>query len=164
MDGSTSHCTFVSYIDRSRDYYGAQGFDRAYAWAHHEDVPFAPLAKPLSECRVGLLTTSYTLDNAPTTRGADKQPYAAAAHPPEAMYTDDLAWDRDATHTDDVETFLPLRRLGEMAAAGRIGAASPRFYGVPTEYSHRRTTSTDAPRIVEWCREDGVDVLVLVPI
>ena len=39
----------VRYIDRTRDYYLGQGYDKPYEWAHHTDVPFTPLTKPLSE-------------------------------------------------------------------------------------------------------------------
>ena len=31
----------VSYIDKSREYYEAQGFEQAYRWAAFDDVPFA---------------------------------------------------------------------------------------------------------------------------
>ena len=80
------------------------------------------------------------------------------------MFTEDLFWDKDATHTDDVDTFLPLNRLAELRAAGRIGSLSPRFYGVPTAYSQGRTRKRDAPRIVEWATDDGVDVMLCVPL
>jgi hypothetical protein len=30
--------TFVSYIDKSREFYEAQGFTDPYRWAHFEDV------------------------------------------------------------------------------------------------------------------------------
>ena len=49
---------FVSYIDKSREYYLAQGFGNPYRWAYNADVPFAPLPKPLAECRIGVVTTS----------------------------------------------------------------------------------------------------------
>ena len=84
--------------------------------------------------------------------------------PPERLFTDDLAWDKEATHTRDVESFLPIRRLQELASAGRIGRVAKRFHGVPTDYSQRRTIEQDAPQILERCREDGVDVALLVPL
>jgi hypothetical protein len=73
-------------------------------------------------------------------------------------------WDKDATHTNDVESFCPVRRLSEAQQAGRIGSLSPRFYGVPTEYSQRKTNEVDAPEVLRLCREDQVDVAVLVPL
>ena len=84
-----------------------------------------------------------------------------SAPPPSALYTDDLFWDKQATHTKDVDSFLPLNRLAEYAVQGRVGSASPRFYGVPTDYSQARTIHLYGPQILHWCREDHVDAVVL---
>ena len=43
---------FVSYIDKSREYYLAQGFGNPYRWAYNRETPFTRPGKPLSECRV----------------------------------------------------------------------------------------------------------------
>jgi D-proline reductase (dithiol) PrdB len=48
----------VRYIDRTRDYYLGQGYDKPYEWAHHDDAPFTPLTKPLSDSRVAIVSTS----------------------------------------------------------------------------------------------------------
>ncbi len=163
MDQLQTHRSYVSYIDRSREYYAAQGYARPYAWPHYDDVPFTPLKKSLAECRVGLVTTA----GRPQAGGAGfllspRELYAEPAEPaPTSLYTNDLFWDKEATHTDDVDSFLPVNRLAEYAAGGRIGSASPRFYGVPTDYSQSRTTGQAAPRILDWCREDGVDAVLL---
>ena len=53
-----THRSFVSYIDRSREYYTAQGYNKPYEWPHYNDVPFTPLRKQLTESRVGLVTTA----------------------------------------------------------------------------------------------------------
>ncbi len=45
-------------MNRIRDYYLSQGYEKPYAWSHYEEVPFVPLKKPLSECRVTLFSTS----------------------------------------------------------------------------------------------------------
>ena len=58
MDELRSFRSFVSYIDRSREYYAAQGYTKPYAWPHYDEVPFHLLRKPLAECRVGLVTTA----------------------------------------------------------------------------------------------------------
>jgi len=156
--------SFVSYMDRSREYYAAQGYARPYAWAHFDDVPFTPLKKPLSACRVGLVTTA----GRPRTAGAIEMLFAKrelyadpSDPPPPRLYTDDLSWDKKATHTEDLDSYLPVNRLAEFAAAGRIGAASPRFYGVPTDYSQRNTVERAAPQILQWCREDKLDAVLL---
>jgi len=158
---------FVSYIDKSREYYLAQGFGNPYRWAHHSDAPFLPLRKPLAESRMALVTTAMPMEGresrAPLGRLPKKTAYAAASDPaPGALFTQDLAWDKEATHTNDVESFLPLKRLTEAAQSQRIGAAGPRFYGVPTEYSQRNTIENDAPAILGWCREDNIDAALLI--
>ena len=164
MDQLRSHRSFVSYIDRSREYYAAQGYSKPYAWPHYEEVPFTPLAKPLARCRIGLVTTAGKPK--PTEPMAAmlyrREMYAEpAVPPPAALYTDDLFWDKQATHTRDVDSFLPVGRLAEYAQSGRIGSASPRFYGVPTDYSQARTIDLYGPQILKWCRDDGVDAVVL---
>jgi hypothetical protein len=167
MAGIT-HRTFVSYIDRTREYYGAQGYEKPYVWARHTDAPFAPLAKPLAQCRVALVTTaSPWRDDKPVDgvlRGGKQVWSGPTAAPPERLFTDDLSWDKEATHTRDVESFLPIRRLQELEAQGRIGGVAARFHGVPTDYSQRRTIEQDAPQILARCREDDVDVALLVPL
>lgn len=163
-----THRSFVSYIDKSRNYYGAQGYPQAYQWAYYRDVPFTPLAKPLAECRVGILTTSFFEKGkepagVPTAR--PKTPYAALCDDAlSGLYNEDLFWAKDETHTDDLGTYLPVTQLRELAGEGRIGSLSPRFYGVPTDYSHRRTQRNDAPALTQWMREDEVDVLLAVPL
>ena len=157
--------TFVGYIDRTREYYRAHGYERPYRYAFHADVPFAPLGKPLAQCRLGLVTTAMPLDPGSGDTPRPKRVYAAPVDAlPERLYTDDLSWDREATHMDDRESYLPIRQLQEWRAAGRFGELSPRFYGLPTEYAQRHTRETDAPALLRRCREDGVDVALLVPI
>ena len=159
---------FVSYIDKSREFYGAQGFERPYRWARNDDAPFTALTKPLSESRLALVTTTTLLEGDdepdPDDRPA-KRTYASPLEPiPDRLYTMDLSWDMEATHTRDLDSYFPVHRLQEAVEAGRIGSLAPRFYGVPTEYSQRRTTEVDAPRLLDFLREDEVDVAMLVPL
>lgn len=156
--------SFVSYIDKSRLYYAAQGYEQPYTWACHESVAFKALPKPLSQCRVGLATTASRVDFGEGVEALmrEKDGYASPSDPrPERLFTKHLFWDKEATHTDDIESFLPLQRLSEYARQGRIGAASPRFYGVPTDYSQGRTRKKHAPQILRWAREDGLDAVLL---
>jgi hypothetical protein len=164
MDDLRPYRSFISYMDRSREYYAAQGYAKPYGWVHFDDVPFTPLQKPLAECRVGLVTTAGRPRNEGTIEIAlsRRELYADPSNPPpKRLYTDDLGWDKKATHTEDIDSYLPVNRLAEFAAAGRIGAASPRFYGVPTDYSQRNTVERAAPQILKWCREDNLDAVLL---
>jgi len=157
---------FVSYIDKSREYYLAQGFGNPYRWAYNVDVPFAHLSRPLRESRIGLVTTATLLDGDDDPAPEDLPPgtvYGAPMEPPPArLYTQNRFWDKEATHTNDLDSFFPVHHLLDLRDEGRIGSLSARFYGVPTEYSQRRTTEADAPEILRFCREDGVDAALLV--
>jgi hypothetical protein len=158
--------SFVSYIDKSREYYEAQGYEQAYRWAAFDEVPFSPLGKPLSECNVAVVTTSF-LHHHKSAWGAPATDKVVYHHPvaevPDRMFTDDLSWDKQSTHTDDTESFLPLASLSELAAQSVIGSVNHRFFGVPTEYSQRKT-GLDSEAIAGWCAEDGVDIALLVPL
>ena len=156
------------YIDKSREFYAAQQYERPYRWARNDESPFTPLVKPLSESRIGLVTTAMNLD-LPDDFDTEELPiestYAAPIDPtPERLFTQNRSWDKEATHTSDLDSFFPVHRLQEAVEAGRVGSISPRFYGVPTEYSQRRTNDADAPKLLELMREDGVDVAMLVPL
>jgi hypothetical protein len=164
MNQRRPYRSFVSYIDLSREYYAAQGYAQPYTWAYHHSVPFTPLRKPLSESRVGVVTTASKkkTEGSKEVRRLMREVYAASADPaPTHLFTDDLFWDQEATHTDDINSFLPLNHLAGYAAAGRIGSVAPRFYGVPTDYSQGRTLQRTAPQILEWCREDDVDAVLI---
>lgn len=162
----------IRYIDRSRAYYLALGYDNPYLWAYNQDVPFAPLIKPLSRRRVALITTA-----APFKPDAGDQgpwaPYNAAAKftevysmpidPPPDLRISHVGYDRKHTSAEDINTYFPLQWLKEVATAGRVGEINSRFYAVPTLRSQRLTTERDAPQILDMCREDGIDVAILVP-
>lgn len=155
---SESHRSFVSYIDKSRDYYAAQGYDQPYRWASNHDSPFTPLAKPLAECRVGVVTTTKLSPDAPL------MSFSAASSPqPESMATNHLSWHKLATTTDDVGSFLPLDHLSTLVAEGVIGSMASRFVGIPTLYSQRRT-SVCADEIHAMLVEDDVDLALLIPL
>lgn len=162
----------VRYIDKTRDYYLAQGYDKPYAWARFDAVPFAPLGKPLADCRIGLLGTSEVAvryDPAAEANPIDEAHfrgvYAIAADTPTArLYSRTLDFDRYETTLDDVNAFFPIDRLREAAAEGRIGALPDRVYGAYNNYSRRKVLAEEAPTALELCRQDKLDAVVIVPI
>ncbi|MEZ5550924.1 MAG: hypothetical protein R3E82_08550 [Pseudomonadales bacterium] len=162
----------VKYIDRTRDYYLSQGYQKPYQWAHFDEIPFAPLAKPLAECRAVLVSTSdvgvRAADGKGREKGKDHQigsVYSLATDtPPERLFSRQEHYDKYATHLDDVNSYFPVSRLMEKVAEGRLGSFAPRCHGVYTAYSQRQTSEQDAPEVLRRCREDGVDVAILTPV
>lgn len=152
----------VPYMARTRAYYRALGYKRDYVWAAHTEVPFVPLLKPMSDLKLALVTTANPLS---WVEGQAKSVWSGAtATPPTALQTADLAWDKDNTHTDDVESFLPIRALQGLVSAGELGALSARYYGLPSEYSQAKTLNEDVPALLSRLSEDGVDAVMLVPL
>ena len=152
----------VPYMQRTREYYRAQGYETDYKWAHFDTIPFRRLDKNLGSARVSLITT--TMPDTPEGR-SHRQVYATPAKPvPASMYTDALSWDKKTTHTNDVSSFLPLEILQRFVDDGLIGALDSYFYSVPTEYSQRNTREKDAPRILQYCRDAQADIALLVPL
>jgi len=160
MSNGRTHRSYVSYIDKSRAYYEAHGYERAYQWAHYLEVPFCRLKQSLSESRLGIVTTA---DKGKRDAPRNEKLFVESNAHAGSLLTE-KSWDREATHTDDPETYLPVKRLEELTQAGRFASLSPRFYGVPTDYSQRLTRERDAPQIERWLREDAVDTALLVAI
>jgi D-proline reductase (dithiol) PrdB len=155
----------VGYMERTRLYYRALGYKADYQWAHNETAPFTPLARPLTEARIALLTTASPLDGSNKDAKGWRHVWSAAVDPaPDALDTSDLAWDRETTHTNDRESFLPLAAAATLARGGRFSGLTPRFHGVPTEYSIRKTLAQDAPETLARLRDDEADAAILCAI
>lgn len=162
----------VRYIDRTRDYYLSQGYDKPYQWAHFEDVPFSRLDKPLSECRATLVSTSDVAIRKEDGSGRDKSremlvgnAYCIPTDTAEdRLFSRQEHYDQHATHLDDVNSYFPISRLLEKVEGGRLRSLAPRCHGVYTAYSQRRTLEEDAPEVLARCREDEVDIAVLTPV
>ena len=158
----------LEYITRIRENYARLGYP-AYAWVDKqgEPPPWAPLSKPLSECRLALVASGGI--------------YAAgqvAFH-----WRDDTTWreipttvatgDLRATHfaydlTDarrDPNVVFPidtLRSLVAERAIGELTAHANTFMG--GIYSSRRVSEELAPRLTERVLAEHADVALLVPV
>jgi len=150
----------VQYMPRTLHYYRALGYDRDYVWATHDHVPFAPLAKPLAQSRVALITTA----SPPDFDGVKRVWSGRVSSPPPTLFTDNVAWDKESTHTNDRASFLPIEAVSTLASEGLLAGLTERFHGVPTEYSQRKTRTADAPEILSRVRADEADVAILCPL
>jgi D-proline reductase (dithiol) PrdB len=164
--------TYVRYIDKTTDYYLSQGYEKSYSWAQNESAPFTPLSKPLSESRVGLLTTSElaieydaAAEANPIVEEGFRDVYAIPADTPtERFYSRTSSYDSYATHLNDTNAYFPVDRMREAVAAGRIGATPARFYGAYNNYSKRKVIEQEGPAALAMCIEDQIDAAVLVPV
>jgi len=172
---------YVRYIDKTRDYYFKQGYEKSYKWAWNDSAPFTPLAKPLAESRVVLISTAgFTLvpDGGFSEEelrevkkgGSNVGSYDLEVFPiPSDLPEDRILYvvgnhDRAQSDMSDVNSYFPIGRLREFAAEGVLGSLASDFFRLKENYSQRKTLEVDAPEVLRRCREDKVDVALLTPV
>lgn len=132
-----------------------------------EPLHWTPLAKPLSECTVALVSTGgvHLRTQEPFAVYEEVGDWSSRAIPGDAD-TRDLT----VTHThyatqdalDDVNVMFPLDRLRDLAAEGIVGRVAPVHFGLmgfipdPT-----LLLSETVPAIARRLRDGGVDVVLL---
>lgn len=161
----------IRYIQRSRDYYGAQGYD-PYAWADNAETPWQPMHKPLSRSKLVLITTAAPFredlgDQGPGAayNAAAKffKVFTAPIDPAPDLRISHIGYDRVHCKADDPNTWLPIVALEQANKQGLTGSLADELIGVPTNRSQRTTTEQDAPAALEAVRRLGADVALLVP-
>ena len=161
----------LAYMQRTREWYLALGYDNPYVWAHNQDVPFSGLARPLSRSRIALVTTAALFQPGKGDQGPGAAYNGAAkfdaiwCHPidPEPdVRISHIAYDRVHTRAEDPRTWFPLAALKQAEALGRIGSLVPHVYGFPTKRSQRVNIEKDAPALLEALATDGAQAAVLV--
>jgi D-proline reductase (dithiol) PrdB len=157
----------VRYIDRTKAQYEALGYG-SYDWAHNEEPSaFATLAKPLPDARVGVIATGgiYAAGQTAFTFKDDVSYRAIASDiDTEQLRATHFAYDlTDARR--DINVVFPIDALRAMAADGEIGELAPHLFtcmgGI---YSQRRVNAESAPELVDRCKRDAIDAVLLVPV
>jgi D-proline reductase (dithiol) PrdB len=144
---------------------------KVYPWRRVDPVPCAPLRKPVTKSRVALVTTAGLVPagEPPFDRGIRGGDYSyrviSAAtdvqtlgefHRSESCDHSGIAQDRNVA--------FPLERLHELARDYEIGEVAPRhlsFMGSIT--APGRLATRAAPEAAQLLVDDGVDIVLLVP-
>jgi D-proline reductase (dithiol) PrdB len=140
-----------------------------------EPIPFAPLGKPLNECRFALATTAGIFQE------GSEPPFDTEREKREPMWGDPTfrRLSRDVKqeeigashlHTNnrdilsDMNIVLPVHRFLELESEGVIGSLAPTSYSYmgyqpnTTEWRERY-----APEAASLMKEEGVDAVLLTP-
>jgi hypothetical protein len=161
----------IHYIERSRAYYGAQGYP-AYSWAQNDSAPFATMRKSLQDSRLVLLTTAAPFQPHLPDQGPGAAYNAAAkffsvftqaVEPTPDLRISHIGYDRVHCRADDPATWLPIAALKQALAGGRFASLAEELIGVPTNRSQRATRDVDAVDALAHCQRLNVDVALLVP-
>jgi D-proline reductase (dithiol) PrdB len=157
----------ADYIGETRRLYDSLGYD-PYRWAERPDAPaWAPIAKPLSACRVTLVGSGGIYRHGQLafhTRDDTSIRLIGSDTPVDELRTAHFAYDQTDARLDPNCVF-PLDPLRALADDGVIGGLTPNgiaFMG--GIYSTRRMESETARSVVEQCRDEAPDVVLLVPV
>jgi len=157
----------IDYIEQTRRRYASLGYT-PYDWAHIEEPPpFAPLRRPLSESRVGLIASGGIYREGQIAfhyRDDISFREIPADVAPGSLRVTHFAYDQTDARADPNVVF-PLEALRDAAESGRIGEPSPRAYtfmgGI---YSRRKVLDLLAPALADRVQADRVDAVVLAPV
>ncbi len=157
----------VEYITRIRDNYARLGY-KPYNWiVNAETPPWAPLPKPLTECRLGVAASGgiYLKGQVAFHYKDDTsiRDIPTEVNPKDLRATH-FAYDLTDARTDPNVVF-PIEPLRQLVRDGMVGSLAGRFHtfmgGI---YSARRVTEQLAPELLSRFREDAVDAVLLVPV
>ena len=158
----------IRYVERLNAFYRSQGFP-PYQWTVNDEAPFAPLRKPLAQCRVSMLTAGGVSRCAaapwdPNARNDLRLDEIAPDAPSDDFQIHDAYYDhRDADR--DLNCLFPIDRLRELAAEGVVGEVAPRIWSgfMGRIYKRRAVVEDAAPALAAKLGEDEVDLFLLVP-
>jgi D-proline reductase (dithiol) PrdB len=147
-------------------------FLKGYRWRRIEPVPWTPLGKPLSQCRLALVSSAAFVMSGQSpfdrsARGGD----VSFRDIPSAVDVHDLVdthRSQSFDHTgvrQDPNLAFPMDRVRELVQRGRIGSINHRhlsFMGSIT--APGRLVCAAAPEMARRLRTDRVDIALLVPV
>ncbi len=145
---------------------------RAYPWRRIKPTPWTPLARPLSECRLGLVSSAgLVLPGQPPfdagMRGGDPsfRDIPSDADPRDLIDTHRSQSFDHAGIRHDPNLGLPLDRARELVERGRVGSLAANhlsFMGSIT--APGRLVRKTAPEAARRMVAEGVEVALLVPV
>lgn len=156
----------VKYMQAIRARYERLGY-QPYRWFEADSAPpWQPLPKPLSEVRLGLLSTSgaYALGQVAYHYKDDTSIRQIASTTAEQ----DLRFSHITENylvdpRQDPDCIVPLRALRELAASGFIRELADKVFScMGGVYSQRRVTSQVAPALLDAFKTQRVDAALLV--
>lgn len=147
-------------------------FLKTYRWRRVDPTPWTPLRKPLSDCRLALVSTAgLSLPDQPpfdeTIRGGDFTYREIPAETPVSLLRENHrseSFDHSGIQQDPNLAF-PMDRIREWVSEGRLGSSNHRhlsFMGSIT--APGRLVQQSAPEAATLLARDQVDVALLVPV
>ncbi len=142
----------------------------------HPPIPWAPVEKPLSDCKVALLSTAglSMKGDTPFDMEFERQNPTKGDPSWRRIRGDARTGDVEAHHLHidtsyidrDLNVALPLERLQAMADEGSVGEVAASHYSVMGFQGNDPSTleNVSAPEIADAMRSEEVDLALLAPV
>lgn len=158
----------VEFMKNIAERYQRLGYP-IYRWFHADSAPaWTPLAKPLAESRVGMLSTSgaYALGQVAYHYKDDTSIRAIASDTPDGkMRFSHLTENYLGDARRDPQCMVPTSALRRLVAEGVIGSLADKVFScMGAVYSQRRVREEVAPALLQAFRDQRADVALLVPL
>ena len=158
----------VEYMRTIREKYSKLGY-APYGWHKTDDTPpWTPLQKPLSECKVGMMSTAGTYALGQTAYFyKDDTSYRVIPSdtPIEDIRFSHLTENYLPDTRQDANCAFPLEPLRKLADEGFIGGMADNVFScMGAVYSKRRVDEEVSPAIYEAFAKENVDLAYLVPL
>lgn len=157
----------VQYMASIKERYLQLGY-APYRWHQaDEPPPFQPLRKPLSESRLGVISTSgaYTVGQVAYHYKDDTSIRAIAKDSPsDAIHFSHITENYLANPRKDPNCIFPINALREAETSGQIGELAPSLFScMGGIYSQRRVREELIPELRAKFQAQAVDTVLLVP-
>ena len=131
----------------------------------NDTAPWTPLAKPLADARLALVTTAALhVRGAPPFTGGHQGYRPIPGDTPLAnvlLSHSSIGFDRSDVQRD-LNVALPLDRMRERVAAGDLGSLATTHYAfLGAQRSYDGILNESGPEVARLLKEDGVDVVFL---
>jgi D-proline reductase (dithiol) PrdB len=139
------------------------------------DIPYPTLEaaavdldKPLSECRVAIVTTAGLKPNGEIELWSPNPAFTVLAGDARDVQLSHFSPNFDRTGIiEDLNVVYPVDRLAELADEGLIGSVNDRhisFMGAQMDATFSAIIQDTAPAAAQMLIDDGVDVVLLTPV
>lgn len=133
----------------------------------HDTAPFTAPAKPLSACRLAIVTTAGVHRRSDRPFGPGEQTYRvipADTSPADVVQSHtSLGFDR-VPIMRDLNIAFPVDRLRELVARGELGGLGPHHYSfMGAQREVGRIERETGPEVGRRLRDEGVDLAFITP-
>lgn len=137
-------------------------------------IPWTPLSKPLSECKVAIISSGGIAmkDDKPFDQDGERQNPWWGDPSYRTIPKTATEKDVDIYHLHirpdyarrDINCLLPIRRLEELARGGEIGSVAETHYSIMGYLLQpEEMLASSVPAIIQQLMDEHVDVVILVP-